>query len=211
MSEGMNQSWICPNCGTAGNTGNFCATCGYAKPVAPVQPAPAPAPATAQASAPAPAPAPVYTPVQAPAAAPYQAPVAAPVQPPYQQTYQPPVQAKGKPEFTRQDKKKANIMCIISLCLTFGMSILFSLIIWILGTTGMGEESILELTSIGIMILLPAYIAGIVLMIIVRVRFRRSVFGKVLMFIYIALAVISLISVVFLVGACIESCQNASC
>ena len=186
MSEGVNQSWICPNCGTPGNTGNFCATCGYAKPAAmPVQPAPAPAP--------------------------YQAPVAAPVQPPYQQTYQPPVQAKGKPEFTSQDKKKANIMCIISLCLTFGLSIIFSLIIWILGTAGMGEESILELTSIGVMILMPAYIAGIVLMIIVRVRFRRSVFGKVLMFIYIALAVISLISVVFLVGACIESCQNASC
>ena len=128
-----------------------------------------------------------------------------------QPIYQEPVHAKGKPEFTRQDKKKANIMCIISLCLTFGLSIVVSLIMWILSLTGMAEDSILTVMSLSVMIMTPCYIAGIVLMIIVRVRYRRSVFGKVLMFIYIALAVLSLIAMVFVVGACIDSCSNASC
>ena len=197
MSEGMNQSWICPNCGTAGNTGNFCETCGSAKPAAmPAQPAPAPV------AAPAPAPAPVYTPVAAPMAAPMQAPV---------QPYEAPAQAKGKREFTKEDKKKANIMCIISVCLAFVLPLILSVIMWILSLTGMSEDSILTIMSFGVMILTPAYIAAIVLMIIVRVRYSRSVFGKVLMFIYIALAVLSLIMMVFVVGACIDSCRNASC
>ena len=82
-----------------------------------------------------------------------------------------------------------------------------------------GRESVLydrisgALSALGILFL----IAGIVLVIYVRVKYPKNIFGKVLMWIYIVLAVLILIAFIVMLVACtlacsylIETCQGCA-
>ncbi len=93
-----------------------------------------------------------------------------------------------------EDDGKANTLCIISLALIFGGPIINYLLNLMIGTN----------KSIGILGS-AASTAAFVLMIIARVKYPNNTFAKVLMWIYIALAVIGIIlviiAIVFLAGA----------
>lgn len=119
------------------------------------------------------------------------------------------------------DERKANVFCIASLICVFLPRVLQFLGYLLFGTLlqQVGRESVLHdrisgaLSALGILSL----IAGIVLVIYVRVKYPKNIFGKVLMWIYIVLAVLILIAFIVMLVACtlacsylIETCQGCA-
>ena len=119
------------------------------------------------------------------------------------------------------DERKANVFCIASLICVFLPRVLQFLGYLLFGTLlqQVGRESVLydrisgALSALGILFL----IAGIVLVIYVRVKYPKNIFGKVLMWIYIVLAVLILIAFIVMLVACtlacsylIETCQGCA-
>lgn len=119
------------------------------------------------------------------------------------------------------DERKANVFCIASLICVFLPRVLQFLGYLLFGTLfqRVGRESVLydrisgALSALGIVFL----IAGIVLVIYVRVKYPKNIFGKVLMWIYIVLAVLILIAFIVMLVACtlacsylIETCQGCA-
>ena len=119
------------------------------------------------------------------------------------------------------DVRKANVFCIASLICVFLPRVLQFLGYLLFGTLlqQVGRESVLydrisgALSALGILFL----IAGIVLVIYVRVKYPKNIFGKVLMWIYIVLAVLILIAFIVMLVACtlacsylIETCQGCA-
>ena len=119
------------------------------------------------------------------------------------------------------DERKANVFCIASLICVFLPRVLQFLGYLLFGTLlqQVGRESVLydrisgALSAVGILFL----IAGIVLVIYVRVKYPKNIFGKVLMWIYIVLAVLILIAFIVMLVACtlacsylIETCQGCA-
>lgn len=102
--------------------------------------------------------------------------------------------------------KQVNILCLISMACVFVptiVSILF-LSVWDALTTVRFDESsagtlIGNIWSILATLLL---IAGIALLIYVRVKYPENKFGKVLMWIYIALAILMIIAIIVIIIAC---------
>lgn len=179
-----------------------------------INPQPAPGPA------PAPAPQPVYQqPVYQQAV--YQQPVyQQPVQyqqnPAYQMPPYQPAPAMNAPVVTEEDRKnrkKANLLCFISLALM----ILPEIISGIIG----GISDVLDEVQAGyqsgsviIQILLggsgAAYIASWVLMLIARIKYKTT-FSKVLMWVYIALLALTVIGIILIVAMCawlIKDCHG---
>ena len=120
-----------------------------------------------------------------------------------------------------EDERKANIFCIASLICVFLPRVLQFLGYLLFGTLlqQVGRESVLydrisgALSAFGILFL----IAGIVLVSYVRVKYPKNIFGKVLMWIYIVLAVLILIAFIVMLVACtlacsylIETCQGCA-
>ena len=119
------------------------------------------------------------------------------------------------------DERKANVFCIASLICVFLPRVLQFLGYLLFGTLlqQVGRESVLydrisgALSALGILFL----IVGIVLVIYVRVKYPKNIFGKVLMWIYIVLAVLILIAFIVMLVACtlacsylIETCQGCA-
>lgn len=119
------------------------------------------------------------------------------------------------------DERKANVFCIASLICVFLPRVLQFLGYLLFGTLlqQVGRESVLydrisgALSALGILFL----IAGIVLVIYVRVKYPKNIFAKVLMWIYIVLAVLILIAFIVMLVACtlacsylIETCQGCA-
>ena len=110
-----------------------------------------------------------------------------------------------------EDERKANIFCIASLICVFLPRVLQFLGYLLFGTLlqQVGRESVLydrisgALSALGILFL----IAGIVLVIYVRVKYPKNIFGKVLMWIYIVLAVLILIAFIVMLVACTLACS----
>ena len=160
---------------------------------------------------------------QAPTAQTYQAPAGQPYQAPVYQApvYQAPAQnvsRKDMPE-TPEDKKKANTMCIISLICMFVPSLISGVVTVMLSAalqgTGKSDFSttsnVYELITSFIYLLTgAAEIASWVLMIYVRVKYPKNVFGKVLMILYIGLVVLGIIGTVILFIACIETLRSCN-
>lgn len=121
-------------------------------------------------------------------------------------------EAKAAPSKEDEDKKKANLLCVISLLCMFaaptiaGILMRVSEVIFISrDIEGAVGAFLMTFASFG-------WIAAIVLMIIVRVKYRDNTFGKVLMWVYIAMAVIALIAGIIAavaLVACIRECSNA--
>jgi len=95
-----------------------------------------------------------------------------------------------------EDEKQANILCVISLILTFGSSLLDKGIDYLIPNN---YSSVI--TSLG-----P--LSGLVLMIIARVKYPKSVFAKVLMWVYIVLILLAIIAFIVLVVSCFYACSH---
>jgi hypothetical protein len=97
-----------------------------------------------------------------------------------------------------QRTQEANRLCIISLILYFGSSLIAGIINFVIGDSGL-SNAITSLAALG-----P--LAGIILMIVAKVKYPDNKFAKVLMWVYIGLTVgaivLAIIAVVFFVALC---------
>jgi magnesium-transporting ATPase (P-type) len=109
-------------------------------------------------------------------------------------------QALGMPdrfEESPKDKKRANILCIISLLLLFGGFIVNYLLI---------ENNITKVSPLNGIFFLGSFI----LMIFVNVKYPKNKFGKVLKILYIAQAVIALIVFLAVMAWCVSCLKDCS-
>lgn len=213
MSEELRRKWFCSNCGFE-NEGNFCCQCGsprpdsvaattvqpehsqnisdYAneQPAAPVSPETI-RPSQTQAEPSEVIPSTGYT---------YVAPDG---------TSQ---VSSGKP-YEPEDKKKATIWCIVSLGLMFVLPMLAGVITVLMNEyldNGSALQASMSMIFGGIVSFSP--IAAIGTMIYVRIKYPKSIFGTVLMWLYIALAIIFVICVIVVFVMCVNElnrCRNA--
>ena len=123
----------------------------------------------------------------------------------------PQAQPQAASKETDEDKQKANLLCIFSILCMFaapgiaGIMTKISEVVFYGGAIeGIVNTILATFACFG-------WIAGIVLMIIVRVKYSDNTFGKVLMWVYIALAIIGVIVgmiVLFTVIACMHECSR---
>ncbi len=184
MSEN-NSEWKCPKCGALNSYGNFCGECGEPKVIA-ASFAPKPADVPASTPAPAPVPAPVQT-QEEPSKAP-----------------QSNTSAKGE---TREEKKAAEKMCIISLICMYASPVVFGTMFYGLESLGesLGSDIISYLALIPGLIYCLSGIAAIVLMIVARVKYPKNTFAKVVMWIYIGQAILSVVATILTIIFCAAS------
>ncbi len=102
--------------------------------------------------------------------------------------------------FTEEDRRKANILCIISLCLFFGIPLLSGLPL--AGQLDSGSSSVGFLASALSTIMSLGQLAAWVLMIVVRVKYRQSTFGKIIMWIYLSILAVCLIFIIIMMVTC---------
>ena len=138
-----------------------------------------------------------------------------PKMPPRQRKKKPPNMTplhrkKTAQELSPEDKKQADKLCIISMILMFApMVVIFlkNIILGLLFDAGKEEfyyniASSYVLGSILTFLMAGCGIAALVLMILVRVKYPQSVFGKVLMWLYIALAILVVVFIAVTIIAC---------
>ena len=114
-------------------------------------------------------------------------------------------------QMAQEEKHKASILCIISLLCHFVVPFVLLFIMGIISNIfGSGDinstEEPLESFSTSVLSLLygASYIASWVLMIIARVKYKNSVFAKVLMWLYIGLLILAVVGVIILIATCIN-------
>ena len=93
-------------------------------------------------------------------------------------------------EMSPEDKKNADMLCVISLICTFGGSLVTAVFPPAAAITG----------------IMP--LAGLILMIVARVKYPKSTFAKVLMWLYIVLYVMAVLAVILMVYALVIACTN---
>ena len=122
---------------------------------------------------------------------------------------QPVPAAKRGRTYGPQERKKANRLCILSLILGIVIPLAVCIIFGVVENTGFTPSYYL----ITMVTLLPsaAMIAGIVLMIVVRIKYPKNKFGLVLMIIYCAYVVIGLIFFVIALSSCSDFIGSSSC
>lgn len=107
-----------------------------------------------------------------------------------------------------EDSRKANRLCILSLvCVLFPGAIGF-LGEWnVISTVNEAVPGSMEILS-NLMSWVSgiAFIAGIVLIIFVRVKYPQNIFGKVLMWVYIVAAIVIFAFIVLLILTCASAC-----
>ena len=114
-------------------------------------------------------------------------------------------------QMEQDERHKANTLCLISLLCHF---VVPCVSVFLLGAvSGMfssgdissTKEPMAEFASgLASIVSGGSYIASWVLMIIARVKYKRSVFAKVIMWIYIVLLILSVVALILLIGACIH-------
>lgn len=113
---------------------------------------------------------------------------------------------KTQEETTTEVKEKDNtptILCIVSLCLMFVAPGILSFLETLFSSPTI-SHFFYSVESI-------CFFAAFVLMIIVRVKYRDSVFGKVLMWLYIAFIILAIIGFILLILACaalVQACGS---
>ena len=129
---------------------------------------------------------------------------------------------QSKKIMSLQDKKKANGLCILSLILCYGptvLSMLFSIIYVMIADIRIFQPFVDLVNSQGawingVVVLLEGirficFVVAMALMIVVRVNYPDSTFGKVIMWIYIVQIILIVVGVIVAVIACgvmINSC-----
>lgn len=109
------------------------------------------------------------------------------------------------PEERSSRKKKANLLCFISLALHFVPEMLSGAFRAIIEQAGRSSDiaSTTEFfTSAFALFTGGAYIASWVLMIIARVKFKESKFAKVLMWVYIGILALGVLAVILVIAMC---------
>ena len=101
----------------------------------------------------------------------------------------------------------ANVLCTISLCLYFGMPLVsFMIYIFTFGLSFNDDSAVSAIgtffTSIMSLLSSVATLAAYVLMIVARVKCPKSTYAKVVMWLYIALFVMGLITLVVIMVTC---------
>ena len=101
---------------------------------------------------------------------------------------------------SEEDNRKANLICTISLILTYGYSLFSKLISY-------GNSNISEIfdSFAGL-----APLIGLVLMIYARVKYPNNKFAKVLMWIYIINVIIAIVGMIIIVATCTSMIQSCS-
>jgi len=145
----------------------------------------------------------------------------------YQQPYQPqPQYVQGNnatlginqtdlytPAEQSERRKKATILCIISLVCQFAPEIISGVFSGVLNSLDeLTSNSSLEPITYAFSLLTGGtYIASWVLMIIARVKYKESKFAKVLMWVYIGILAASVIALVLIIAMCaymLKDCQG---
>lgn len=110
---------------------------------------------------------------------------------------------------SQEDNKKANILCAISLVCWFIVPLIISAISKLYTNSfysySNGESECLNIIGAGSGL---SIIAGIVLMIIVRVKYPNNTFGKVVMWLFIVLTVLAVISVILMIAFLWTLCKG---
>ncbi|MCR4669714.1 MAG: hypothetical protein K5643_00830 [Saccharofermentans sp.] len=102
-------------------------------------------------------------------------------------------------------KKAANKLCTISSILHVVGIITFILAISLAGN----NKEFYELFKYPLALVpYTTYIASWVLMIIARVRFKESVFAKILMWVYIGLVTLAILAIIAFIAWCMASCSG---
>ncbi len=95
-------------------------------------------------------------------------------------------------EMSDKDKNNADLLCFLSLICTFGGGIITALIPPLAAVSG----------------LIP--LAGLVLMIVARVKYPQSKFAKVLMWLYIVLYILAIVGVFIFVVLLYLACRSCT-
>lgn len=126
----------------------------------------------------------------------------------YEQNYEQYYQPNQVPD-PKKDDKLPNILCGISLACEIVPYILSGIVMYIASALTEGDtSSVYEIiTSIMGTLNVLFMIAGLVLMIYVRVKYPKNIFGKVLMWLYIIMGIIGIIVfivyMVFIMVTCV--------
>ena len=127
--------------------------------------------------------------------------------------YSAPASRKVERPFEPEDQKAANILCIVSLILMFILPFICSIIVVLMMEYLPEDSTITQVAWLilgGITTFSPLLSLG--MMIYVRVKYPKSTFGKVLMWLYIAFVVIAVIAIIVVCAACayeIKRCTDA--
>ncbi|MBQ8131648.1 MAG: zinc-ribbon domain-containing protein [Bacilli bacterium] len=108
------------------------------------------------------------------------------------------VQRKPEKEFTQEDKNNANLLCYISLLLTFGSDGILWFANNIASSFGDNISGIIPLLNL----------VGFVLAIVARVKYPQSKFAKILLWTYVILFVLGIIAIVLFIAACMYACST---
>ena len=129
--------------------------------------------------------------------------------------YQQPVSEQPVPAPKRgrtygpQERKKANRLCILSLILSVGLPLVIGILLAIAENLGLGANyylyMVIEFPLAG------AMIAGIALMIVVRIKYSKSKFGLILMIIHCAYLAIAIIFIMFALSSCSDFIGSSGC
>lgn len=99
---------------------------------------------------------------------------------------------------TPEEKKAADKLCIISLCLMYGFNILSYII------AQSGSSAFYSISGI-------ATIAAFIMMIVVRVKYPKNKFGKILMIIYLiqlAIGILAFLALMIMCQSCLHDCRG---
>ncbi len=120
-----------------------------------------------------------------------------------------PAPKSGRP-YGPQERKKANRLCIISLILGVVVPLATS-ILFAMAENLISGTDIYYISSLVSIPASAAVIAGIALMIVVRVKYRKSKFGLVLMIIYCVYVVAAVLMLLFALSSCSDFIGSSSC
>lgn len=109
-----------------------------------------------------------------------------------------------------QDKKRADKLCIVSLVCVLLPAILTYVFVNITGLysgikADIGPDGMNLFSNIWGLLSVLLFIAGITLLIYVRVKYPKNTFGKVLMWVYIVMAILLLITFMVALLVCYTS------
>lgn len=105
-----------------------------------------------------------------------------------------------------EEKKKANMLCTISLILKYGMGLITGVVAGVMSAIGNPSSSSYSVIASANTVLASltgiAGLAAFVIMIVVRVKYPKNTFGKVIMWIYIVELILSILAAIILIVAC---------
>ena len=108
------------------------------------------------------------------------------------------LQNAGPYKMTKEDEKQANLLCFLSILFTYVIPVPVTLI----------GETVSSLTGFVASISGIFPLAGLVLMIVARVKYPESKFAKILMWVYIATIGISMLMFLIVMVSCAMACNN---